>query len=192
MENDSELAKISIITINHRPEFQKQVEINMREQTYDNLEFLYIDSENIPMSLGSLRNQAIKRAKGDYIAIFDSDDYSHPDRLKKQMDFMDSHNLDVCALNRVTLCHEENQDEIESHWRLFWEGTILAKKWVMLKHPYHNLNRQEDQNIKAIWNDTSIRSGSIDDATLYEYWYHGNNTSGQEHFKELFKKAHKL
>ena len=36
-------------------------------------------------------NSCISRARGRYIARMDADDYSHPDRLQVQLDFMDAH-----------------------------------------------------------------------------------------------------
>lgn len=42
---------------------------------------------NIPI----LRNAGISMAKGEYIAFMDSDDISTPQRLEKEVDFLDSH-----------------------------------------------------------------------------------------------------
>ena len=37
------------------------------------------------------RNKGLQLARGEYIALLDSDDYAYPDRLKKQVAFLDSH-----------------------------------------------------------------------------------------------------
>ena len=43
------------------------------------------------------RNQAISQASGKYIAIHDGDDISLPDRLKTEVDFLESHNDIFCV-----------------------------------------------------------------------------------------------
>ena len=40
------------------------------------------------------RNRAIKEAKGKYIAFLDSDDLWHPEKLEKQVKFMEENNYD--------------------------------------------------------------------------------------------------
>lgn len=42
------------------------------------------------------RNNAIKRSKGDYLAYLDSDDIWVPDKLEKQLSFMEKQQCDVC------------------------------------------------------------------------------------------------
>lgn len=49
----------------------------------------YIRQEN--QGAAGSRNNAIKVAKGEYIAIMDSDDISLPERLEKEVEFLDTH-----------------------------------------------------------------------------------------------------
>jgi glycosyltransferase involved in cell wall biosynthesis len=56
--------------------------------------------------LGPALNEAVKAATGDYLARMDTDDYSHPDRIKTQMEFL-SLNPDVDV---VGCCMEEQHD----------------------------------------------------------------------------------
>lgn len=45
---------------------------------------------------GSCRNEAIKMAKGEFIAFLDADDLWKPDKLKVQLDFMKQKNIPLC------------------------------------------------------------------------------------------------
>ena len=42
------------------------------------------------------RNLGLQNTKGDYIAFCDSDDFYLPDKIKKQMETMNDHSIDVC------------------------------------------------------------------------------------------------
>ena len=49
--------------------------------------------ESNPGNLGipASRNRGLELARGDYIALLDSDDYSYPERLGVQVDYLDRH-----------------------------------------------------------------------------------------------------
>ncbi|MCG7562528.1 MULTISPECIES: glycosyltransferase family 2 protein [Pseudoalteromonas] len=61
-----------------------------------------IQTEN--QGAGVARNNAISRAKGDFIAFLDSDDMWHPDKLKIQLNYMLEHKVDFTytAYQKVT------------------------------------------------------------------------------------------
>jgi glycosyltransferase involved in cell wall biosynthesis len=49
------------------------------------------------------RNYAISLAKGQFIALMDSDDISDPDRIRIQLEYMNRNDLDVCGAFNKTL-----------------------------------------------------------------------------------------
>lgn len=59
------------------------------------------------------RNTAIKASKGEYIAFLDSDDEWFPEKLEKQIQFLEDNNLTTCCtryyLNRQVLSKYEEQ-----------------------------------------------------------------------------------
>lgn len=52
---------------------------------------IYLMHDDINRKLSHALNQCVRRARGEYIARMDGDDISHPERLQKQVDFLDSH-----------------------------------------------------------------------------------------------------
>lgn len=55
------------------------------------------DGENVGGSLA--RNKGIKASRGEYISFLDDDDYYYPDKIKKQLEFLVAHDVDVCVCN---------------------------------------------------------------------------------------------
>lgn len=96
------------------------------DQTYDKFEFIIVDdgstdgSANLLQSYAQVdpririltneknkgisysRNRGTDAAKGKYVAIMDSDDYSLPTRLEKHVEYLEKHD-DVMALNALYL-----------------------------------------------------------------------------------------
>ena len=71
---------------------------------------------------GAVRNAAIKSAKGEYIAFLDADDRMRPERLAKQLEFLEAHK-DVAAV----FCDYQNFSADERHHvRHFQRCPLLA------------------------------------------------------------------
>ena len=103
---------VSIIVPNYNgADFLARCIDSVLEQTYDNWELIICDDNSTDYSLEILakynntkilpvivleqnqgaavvRNRCIEVAKGDYIAFLDNDDFWHPEKLEKQIQFM--------------------------------------------------------------------------------------------------------
>ncbi|MDO6759760.1 glycosyltransferase family 2 protein [Tamlana sp. 2_MG-2023] len=62
-------------------------------EPYSNIK-LFKNSKNLGAAIS--RNRGIEAAKGDYIAFLDADDLWKPNKLEVQIEFMKTHDCDVC------------------------------------------------------------------------------------------------
>ncbi|MFK5957869.1 MAG: glycosyltransferase [Lutibacter sp.] len=126
MEVYKPLVSVIIPTYN-RPNYLKQTLKSVVNQTYTNIEILVIDdgskmnyAESICNKhpnckyfyktnggLSSARNFGIKKAKGEYIAFLDDDDFWREDKLQKQVEFLNS-NLDIDLVHSSAMIVDEN------------------------------------------------------------------------------------
>ncbi|MGM5630962.1 glycosyltransferase family 2 protein [Apibacter raozihei] len=77
------------------------------------------------------RNLGIEKAKGKYIAILDSDDVALPERLEKQVNYMETHQ-DVFLLGgTVVFINEKNDFLFDYHYPTEW---LDIKKGILKKN----------------------------------------------------------
>ena len=135
---------------------------SVKGQTYTNWELLIVDdcSEDNSISIlqqeaandsrvnyisldtnigpAGARNEALKRAKGKYIAFLDSDDLWLPEKLSKQVEFMEVHNLPFSFTNyRIVKENGEETDRVvigpeKIDFEYLLKNTIIGTLTVML------------------------------------------------------------
>jgi teichuronic acid biosynthesis glycosyltransferase TuaG len=101
------------------------------------------------------RNEAVKYAKGEYIAVMDSDDVMHPDRLKKELKAIKGKDF---VYSSYIICDQEGHalqgGLVMPPTKLTIQGvldgftpphvTLLARKELFLAHPYLVSHRVND------------------------------------------------
>ena len=143
--------------------------------------------------LGVLRNVTLQHARGEYIALWDDDDLSHPDRVTLQMQLMFTLGADGAFLNSETLWWparkwlvemERNPCnlrpfEIPCH---FWENTMVLRKDKIEEWP--NIEKSVDGTLCArILPKMDVVSCST--PGLYLRLLHGKNLWDEDHFRSL-------
>jgi len=135
--------------------------------------------------LGIARNNAISAANGEFICIWDDDDWYHSTRLSLQYSLIENGPFKASILMNVLMYDAVDKETYYSGYR-DWEGTILCEKKTMLQTSYLELERGEDTSVIYYLSSRNVLFRIIEMAHLYIYIYHGNNTWGEGHFSSYF------
>lgn len=140
---------------------------------------------------GIARDEALKHAKGKYLAYLDADDLMHKDKLAMQVEFMESHpQVILCSCDFITI--SENFDALRACSKgqiisenIFRYGQVLPLLLgaIMVRldraktfNYNHNLDVGEDYDFFARCCD-GYKYGNIN---CYLYYYMMNNTTNKK------------
>lgn len=132
------------------------------------------------LTLGALRNIALRSGSGTYIAQWDDDDWYAPSRLEEQMRALRSLKRAGCVLLRWTIFDHLTQRAYVSGKRA-WEGSLVSERDSVPR--YSDLPKSEDTPVLAqmLGEGKLVR---LDRPELYIYTYHGHNTWDRAHWDE--------
>ena len=119
---------------------------------------------NKSLTLAGSLNRCIENSNGEYIARIDDDDYCYPERLEKQVDFLDVHKevscvgtymdvydgVSVTGIRRVEL--EPTLDTLTKGGYPFHHPTIMIRKSVLQElNGYDNSNTYKRCEDLELW-----------------------------------------
>lgn len=108
---NQKLKDIEIIIVNDGSTDKSLDIINKYLKKYKNMS-LYSKENG---GLSDARNYGIKRAKGDYIAFLDSDDYIDSNMLKEMVDYAINKDLDIVVCDSINVYNNGKQEYIKSN-----------------------------------------------------------------------------
>ena len=183
---DKELIIVYYNTDTHTEKYLKAQSERLKLNNIKIFKFI----EDKGMFLGAARNFAVNKASGDWICIWDDDDYFAPTRLENQLNFCLNNDLDGCSLEALILYSEKNMETRLSPSRITgWEGSLLVKRKEMTK--YINTKKGEDTPVLESLFDKK-KMGLLVDPELYIYVFHESNTSSSRHKENLFDRSSEL
>jgi glycosyltransferase involved in cell wall biosynthesis len=136
--------------------------------------------------LGWLRNIAVENARGEYVAVWDDDDWSGPNRLQAQLRAIERSGKAACTLSKVILHNSVTQRSYLSHERT-WEASLVARRKDLPNYD-GSLSRFEDTPVvmELVERDQMTLLKRPD---LYVYVYHGTNTWQEDHFNRIIRQC---
>lgn len=156
-------------------------------QTYRDFELLIIDDGSIDKSLEIIksfddsrirllkneknmgvpftRNRGLKEARGKYIALADSDDISHHERLRYQIDLMKNDDSIILSYTSYVIIDDKNKiivypfsnlNDSPASWQLLWDNpvpqpSVMLKKEVFIKNNLFYDERFRVSSDLALW-----------------------------------------
>lgn len=144
-------------------------------------------------TLGALRNLSLDAAAGDIVCQWDDDDYHHPDRVLRQVEYMRTQGAQGCFLT-------DNLHFLEPERQLFWvdwtSGTSKKDPWfrvhpatvLMVRNSW--LRYPEAGPHARLGEDFDFAADLCREAPvatlsgagwLYVYVFHGRNACSREH-----------
>jgi glycosyltransferase involved in cell wall biosynthesis len=146
-------------------------------------------------------NQITQLARGDYIARMDADDLMHPERLQRQVQYLDRHpDVDVVGSDTYIINnHNQALRKRTSLWmgaslasvlkgRHVLHATVVARSSWFRKYPYNtNIPRTEDRELWCRTCTTSV-FGHLPELL---YFYRQDNVNVQNYINS-YRSNHKL
>jgi glycosyltransferase involved in cell wall biosynthesis len=161
----------------------------LENNSHSDLRILSIERED-EESLGNARNQAIIKCKGEYVCIWDDDDWYHSSRLSFQFNSIQEkgQGYQASVLTRILL-YDTTTKKAYLSFPHYWDGTILCRKVILLQNQYKNSNIAEDSHVVHFLASKNLLFKIDNVPFLYVYVYHGNNTWNYEHFEIFLSKS---
>lgn len=205
---------------------EKYVEHSIRsiiKQTYKNIEILVTDDCSTDGTLGKLKelskiddricikenksnkrivhtlNELVKDAKGKYIARMDADDISLPERIEKQVKFMEDHaDCAICGTNArymdvegklyartyLPVTYKDNDFFLRFYCTLF-HPTIIARTEILKKNLYQEefLFAEDYELWCRLVFSQKLKIANIEEVLFY-YRVHPGQTSSDNHSRQ--------
>jgi glycosyltransferase involved in cell wall biosynthesis len=132
-------------------------------------------------TLGDLRNVALAHASGELVATWDDDDWSHPERLTRQLAALAASDAAACVLARCTFAREAQREyALVRAWPRTGHASMVARRAAM--PPYPPLPRKEDHVLYT------LKVVAIDEPGLYVRTLHPGNTSDGAYALQLMRR----
>ena len=182
----SQLLPLSVITATHNDgNYIQEAVASILNQAYGDFEYIIVDDASTDQTTeilrsikdervtilrnerkagpGAARNRALEVSRGEYVAIMDGDDISHPERFHIQLDYLNAH-PDISYLGTgVKVVDKETGSFIRNELKPLTDGAI---RWMLLyKSPIihsTNIGRRDMIIQSGCYDERLLRSQDVD------------------------------
>jgi glycosyltransferase involved in cell wall biosynthesis len=137
-------------------------------------------------TLGELRNESVRLARGHLVCQWDDDDRSHPERLQRQIETLIAANASACYLEQQLHLFADTGEWLVEDWsrqpypRNLVQGSGLVRRDAMPTYP--SQSRGEDTALlHALVQANEPIARVRGEPWLYCYSFHGDNTFDRAH-----------
>lgn len=156
----------------------------LSENTDPNIQVIEV-STSLNLSLGAQRNLSIEKANGEYICLWDDDDWYHSQRLELQYRAIDE-SKKAGSILIFSIVYNEVAGTAYMSSPGPKENSIMVRKSALNGIRYDDKNVGEDTPfVYSLLNENLIYS--MIDPCLYIYVFTGHNTCTKEHFDRIFQ-----
>lgn len=218
----NEIVSVVMSTYNESEKELRMAIESILLQTYNNIEFIIIvDNPNNDeiknvlleyserdsrikiifnesnLGLAMSLNKGIHLAKGKYIARMDADDISFPNRIIKEVEYLQHNDFDMVVTNRIDIDESGNTLPSKSHLpsnkiinRLLPVGNFITHPSIMIKtevicqlQGYRNFSSSQDYDLWLRLIDKGYKIGILDEPLLY-YRIRMSSISQRDKYKQ--------
>lgn len=184
-EKNEPLVSVVMATFNETPEMIRNAIESIVQQTYQNWELHILDDSTREETrntidsynsdsrvvihrfnerLGFIKslNKGLEYSRGDYIARMDGDDYSHPDRFEKEVQFLEYHHNVMVVGGQINIMDENG---LITSTRTYPRGGIKLFLFSCIRNPLAHptiMMRREVVDMGYRYDDTLRMSEDLD------------------------------
>ncbi|MCB0706621.1 MAG: glycosyltransferase family 2 protein [Saprospiraceae bacterium] len=178
-----------VIVTDAAPAYKEAIHKYVTQLNRPEIRLIFLDGK---FNLGTLRNQAIDAAKGDFIMQWDDDDLYHPERISLQVECLLREKAHACLLSDQLSFFGARREMFWVDWvphyvnspmHQVFPGSILAVKDAKFRYP--ESGQYSTQGEDSVFLGQYIDSGKVARLSgkgyIYVYRYHGTNTFPEQH-----------
>lgn len=128
-----------LLPVGNDQRFLKEAIESVRKQTYSHVELL-MHKDRASQGITAILNDLARKAKGEFLARMDADDVSEPNRLIKQVEFLNKHPNAQLVGTAATLIDEQGNtigvQDMPMTWEeikqmAFFKNPLIHPSWIM-------------------------------------------------------------